>query len=469
MTIDMSSLGEENSLGSDPTIENKRLSHWISMGDYDSAERHCRKILELTPDPRVKRLALHFLGAAQVYRGAYHKAKLLYQQATQMYGEHIGLTRDLACLYYQLEEYEMWRSTYSRLKHLLRQIEPQLSFDTLFATRLTLAKFDEEEGRIWEARQDYGLCLASCPLTPNPYTVACLPQILRLEAQFQPSQDFADAYKKLMSYASQSIDYQNKIEFEYSFLLTELCLFGPRLSCDRLVRFLTQAGISKEDKSLLFYDYLELSLQNAVIIPEEIHNLALIVLPNTGFEELILKIFLGHDIQVNSENLQKWASTLPWKSYLRLLMLLLKRVDNKDLKDEIRRKFTLLISDFSMESQKLWLWALEKTKKESSTLHFIPKERSVRYCNRVIDLSKKKGMLNLLDSLCLNPILNIDEAIQSVWQTQYSPEIYHRLRMTVHRLNQHLQELTGLDKIIEVSSQQVRVSPQIQLSNVQPD
>ncbi len=57
----------------------------------------------------------------------------------------------------------------------------------------------------------------------------------------------------------------------------------------------------------------------------------------------------------------------------------------------------------------------------------------------------------------------MDEAIKLLWQTEFSPEHYHRLRMSVHRLNTLIHETTGFGKVVEVDSQTVRLRPEVRL------
>ena len=57
----------------------------------------------------------------------------------------------------------------------------------------------------------------------------------------------------------------------------------------------------------------------------------------------------------------------------------------------------------------------------------------------------------------------MDEAIALLWQSDFSPEHYHRLRMGVHRLNSLINKVTGLGKVIEVDSQTVRLRPEVRL------
>jgi hypothetical protein len=96
-------------------------------------------------------------------------------------------------------------------------------------------------------------------------------------------------------------------------------------------------------------------------------------------------------------------------------------------------------------------------------LVFDPQSRKLSYQGKALDLSKKKGMQILLKMLAEKPHQSIDDMIQALWDSGFTPEHYHRLRMTVHRLNGLINEVAPVPKCIEVSSERVALRPEIKL------
>jgi hypothetical protein len=80
-----------------------------------------------------------------------------------------------------------------------------------------------------------------------------------------------------------------------------------------------------------------------------------------------------------------------------------------------------------------------------------------------VDLCKKKIGQQILTILMKNPTLSVDQFIHHLWQTSFTPEHYHRLRMSIHRLNSLIHEASGIGKVIEVDSQEVRLRPEVKL------
>ena len=89
--------------------------------------------------------------------------------------------------------------------------------------------------------------------------------------------------------------------------------------------------------------------------------------------------------------------------------------------------------------------------------------RTITVQGKTMDLSKKKIGLQLLNGLIGKTHLTVDQAIALLWECDFSPEHYHRLRMGAHRLNALINEQAGVGKILEVDSQAVRLRPEVNL------
>lgn len=155
---------------------------------------------------------------------------------------------------------------------------------------------------------------------------------------------------------------------------------------------------------------------------------------------------------------------MPWSPYLRLLCLASNREGNASIRQELNRKIQLIIRGLDPRSQQLWSQRLKEAMQTPEIrVEYSQRERNLTIQGREVDLSKKKIGLQLLDSLTVKPELSVDEAISLLWQSDFSPEHYHRLRMSVHRLNTLINKATGLGKIIEVDAQTVRLRPEVRI------
>jgi hypothetical protein len=134
------------------------------------------------------------------------------------------------------------------------------------------------------------------------------------------------------------------------------------------------------------------------------------------------------------------------------------------LRQELGRKIQLIVRSLDPASQDLWNQRLKQSMQAPEIhIEYSSRQRALHVHGRSVDLSKKKISLQLLNGLADRHELSVDEAITLLWQTEFSPEHYHRLRMGVHRLNTLINKITGLGKIIEVDSQNVRLHPEVRL------
>jgi hypothetical protein len=143
---------------------------------------------------------------------------------------------------------------------------------------------------------------------------------------------------------------------------------------------------------------------------------------------------------------------------------------NSGVRQELHRKIQLIVRALDPQSQKLWTNRLKQSlQTEEIRIDFSARTRSVQIQGKILDLSKKKIGLQLLERLVSKSSITVDEAIQLLWQSEFSPEHYHRLRMSVHRLNALIHETTGFGKVVEVDSQFVRLRPEVRLRQAPSD
>ena len=183
------------------------------------------------------------------------------------------------------------------------------------------------------------------------------------------------------------------------------------------------------------------------------------------FEELIRK--MAQETLSASARIQELtllATQVPWASYLRVLCLMSNQELSLNMRQELNRKIQLIVRSLDAVSQALWNQRLKQSQQPPEVrLDYSSRQRSLSVQGQSVDLSKKKISLQLLSGLAGKTELTVDDAISLLWQSEFSPEHYHRLRMGVHRLNSLINKVTGLGKVIEVDSQTVRLRPEVRL------
>jgi hypothetical protein len=76
-------------------------------------------------------------------------------------------------------------------------------------------------------------------------------------------------------------------------------------------------------------------------------------------------------------------------------------------------------------------------------------------------------MLTFIEIMSQNSSETVEKMIERIWDTEFSPDHFHRLRMTAHRMNELLFDLTSIKKPIQVSSDFVMVSGELELVRVE--
>ena len=442
----------------------KKLTNLIQDGQLAEA---FEVIKSWSPkDTLEKRIALHFEGMIYVHMGALNKAKSKFLKASSL-GENIKLLTDLAACYYQLGEVDQWRNSYNRMSWLISDLREQLSFESRFNSSIMLAKFFEEEAQIEKSLNIYESCFKEIQdhrKESEKMASLCLAQIIRLKASFGRTDDLGSLYTQLLTKNKSLVSKDLNIEIQHSLMLSEISLVGVGHAWFRVKSCLEDNDISAQDKQLIFYDFIEECLQQKKQLPENLNP--------EQFEKESLGDF-EHEIHILAFEKEKkkeplelsWlASQLPWSNYLRLLILYLSLEDSMSLKKEIVNKIDLILESLDQGSRSFWKKKIQfHLREENQTLEYCPQKRSVLFKDKILDISRKKSMITILESLCENSKTNVDDIIKKIWNTSYTPEHFHRLRMTVHRLNSLFSSFTGNSKIVEINSESVYLRPDLKL------
>lgn len=436
-----------------------RINQLLLNGQVDRADQN---LLMVHPETVAeKRTRAHYLGLVAFARGQVKTATEHLLKAQRDFGDNVNLFRDLAVFYYHQQDMLSFRGCLDQLERTLIEQESRLSPRSFLECELMLGKFLEEEAKLAPALIFYERALLH---TQNPHQrLRVLLQKARWLALYEPSPELSDLYRELISVPADSITQDMFIEFEHSLMLIELRLIGSDHAWQRCLRL--KPEIAEIDRRLMIFDFIEGCFSQDLSIPPLVLTMINQFKSFDPYEEYLKKLVQGQlEPHQKIQELNHLAAKLPWASYLRLLCLTANMELQTSSKQELNRKIQLIIKGLDPKTQGLWNSRLKQALQSPEIrLEFCSRTRAIMIQGKTVDLSKKKVGQQILAILMKNPTLTVDQFIGHLWQTSFSPEHYHRLRMSIHRLNSLINESSGLGKIIEVDSQEVRLRPEVKL------
>lgn len=438
------------------------ISTLILNGDLKSAQD---KVDALKPQSEVEqRIRGHFKGVILNRTGRFAESVQTLTATMEAYGENVNLLRDLMVGQYHLQDMSGFRMNLAKLERNLRTHENELSDTTLLSCEILTGKFLEEEGRLAQAMEYFERANRRSLKSANlAHRVRTLVQKARWYGLYQPNTDLSVFYRDLISLNLAEITRDLRVEVEHSLMLIELRVIGADHAWHRVLN--NREAMDEIDRRLLCFDFIEGCLTQDLPLPKSVFEIINQFESLDPFEDY-LKSLIEEKLEpeIKIQKLTSLASQLPWASYMRLLCVTANRETNPRTRQEISRKIRLIVESLDLKSQALWKSRLkEGLDNNEIKVDYLVRRRSIAVQGRSIDLSKKKISLQLLEGLAKNSALSIDEAIELLWESTFTPEHYHRLRMGVHRLNVLVHKATGLGKIIEVDSQSVRLRPEVKL------
>lgn len=438
----------------------KAANALILNGQLNEAQTALSKLSPNTPVEA--RMKAHFEAIVMFRRGEVSESFRMMQAALDQFGDNVNLLRDIIVCQYHLQDMQGFRLSLSRLETQLIELETKLCAHSLIECELMAGKFLEEEARLAPAAQFYERALNRAEAAPH--RLRALIQKARWMALFEPLPALSNHYRELISVEQSKVNHDLRIELEHSLMLIELRLIGADHAWQRVER-LVNSGIEDIDQRLLVFDYIEGCLSQELEISSAALAQANTYAELDPFEDFI-KGILDESLErpTTLQQLAQMAPRVPWASHLRLLCIAANLEENAGVRQELHRKIQLIVRALDPRSQELWTNRLKQSlQTQEIRIDFSARNRSVNIQGKILDLSKKKIGLQLLEALVATPSMTVDEAIQLLWQTEFSPEHYHRLRMSVHRLNTLIHETTGAGKVVEVDSQNVRLRPEVRL------
>lgn len=455
-----------------PNIQHFRLDtlNLIQRGELAEATRGINSYPAQTQVE--KRILEHLRGLVAEFSGDLETAYHTYLKALEKYGENIKLLGDLASACYQLDLMAKWRFYHQKVLKNLTELDDYLSLESRVVCGLGAGKNMEEDGDLAGAMNLYEQCFTlsqgveDFETRQNLY-LRVLPQLVRLRSQFNHADKLGLYYTELISLQRGDYPKHLDVEVQHSLVLAEISLIGPHHAWARARLALEDKNFLESDRRLIYFDFLEEMLIRGFVIEEEMKAYQELVGSADSFEQEIALLAFAPNSRRDLGELADLASALSWSCYLRILILYFGSTGNERLAEELRNKINLILSALGPQSKAYWLNRMRPYMASGDlVINFSREKRTIAFQNKELDLSRKKGMLLLLEAMTENSEKSVDDVISLLWSDQYSPENYHRLRMTVHRLNQLLYDLTAIPKVLEVSADRVSVKPTVCLESM---
>jgi hypothetical protein len=288
-------------------------------------------------------------------------------------------------------------------------------------------------------------------------------QAIRVMSTFRMSGTLATTYQRMMSVGVSTINLRASIDVQHALLLSELTLMGPQNAGSRLLALLRTDSMSLYDKQLVYFDFLEECLVQGFSISEKLIPFATLFKEMNGFEQEIYKLVIKKDVTVNFEKLVELSQTIPLASYIRILGAYLTKTKDADTAAELRNQLKIITSSLSVDSQNLWLARYNTQLAPATKTELVYDVTKKIFCfgNKVESLSRREAFATLIELLSQSRDVDTEKVIASIWNVSFDQSYYRSLRMTVHRLNKMIFELTGIPKVIEINKQTVSIKGDI--------
>lgn len=412
----------------------------------------------------------------------YDEAIHCLNETIQKWGEHVSLLGDLATCFYLMGDQVRWHSAVDQLSALFGTQRETLDIESYRRTAVLIGKFEEERGRIAQAisiyEEAYSFLVMPCEDAEQEKErtislVHVLTQLARVRALYQPGKQLGDVYFQLVQRVSSDFSNQDlDIEIEHTLMQVDFVLVGVETSFERLRKVLSQPHLDIIDRRLLVFDFIETCLRrNERYVLSRLSDYmgSQITEDMTPFEEGLHSLAFHSGWRPDVEFIERLIAQSSLANALRSLTLILQSASNDENQTafltEVRKRTILLMSGLDAPSRAIWISFFDKELKDSSGEITVSKGTMLVSGNqRTVSLGRKKNLLKLLESLSERSSLSLDEACQILWNAEYNPSYYHRLRMQANRLNEVLFEVTERVKSIEIDSHSIRLADGLKLS-----
>lgn len=380
------------------------------------------------------------------------------------YGNHVALLTDITICYYTLSDFKNWKFAFNDLKKAYFENKDILTFERRIMAELNIAKFTEEDGDIATAATNYLRIMKEMNERHDmPRFYRSISQALRVLATFRITGQLAEIYRQMISVGKTQVGLVAHVDVQQALLISELVLIGPQSASSRLIEVLKNDSISIIDKQILYYDFIEEHLLHGFDIEDQIISYATNFRELNAFEHEIQKIAFINNYKTELIHLTQLSTQLPLSSFIRILGVHLARSKNSKFTTELRSQFKLLISTLNSESQQYWISRYKKffLANEELQISYDSRSKILSYNNNTTDLSRRSGFQGVIELFNVSNSLETETVIRKLWNVSFDPNYYKSLRMTVHRLNEIIFNLTGIPKAIEINKQKLEIKGKI--------
>lgn len=413
------------------------------------------------------RTLAHKQGYSLLQKGSYKDARTVLEDTVALHGPHVSILSDIAFASYLMSDMGSFRLSVDRLELEFKQARSQLSPRSRVLTLVSLAKFQEELGRVADALQS--MEQAADMLAPgDPLEFKVRAQKLRLLASFGREDEIAPLYSACL-HASESSP-QDLIECYHALLLAEARLFGLGSAWPRFLALAKNPALQAADLRLCLLDLIEISVEtnDPLFRPAMLEFLSASKSPDDSLSELdpfeaelFLMARLPH-VQAEEQDFFRWTRTVSPLCFARLLALeVLRKYGNKAA---ARMRLVVALESFDHKTrlflQRKWKSALQTDK--SVELLVNPAGLTIGFDGKCLTFSPRAQPWDLLRLLAAQGERPIEEALQALGKSDSESE-RESLRIHALRLNKKLVGLAGVDWVIKTTKQAIQLNPLVRL------
>lgn len=442
-------------------VHRRKVLQLMDDGDFSEARKQVRSYTSTTISEM--RMMAHVDSLIDFRQGNLTVALASMIRARDEFGEQVSLNADIMQSYYLLGDIPNWQRERDHLKNVLSESAAYIGTENYSKACVFLGKAFEESGEVGQALVYYQKALTVLDLKQNrrQYYFA-IPQLLRVGAFFGGVDGLSELYYQAIRLGKElEGDYIN-FEIGHALMLAEFRLFGAKTAELRLMQMLQDTRLSSSRRRLLIFDFLEECLWNKVNAPDFESR----VLTGLGqldpFESVIYKLCYRPRADLVIE-----ADKMGFNCYIRLLCLQILKEENSELRREHEKRILFLIGRFCKESQRLWRNRVDLILAEcpKKTLRVIEDGSTIKYEGQLLRFRKNSPSFLILLLLTRENRIDLFRVAKLVWQSEFNPSYYDRIRMTVRRLNDQMFNFCGVSQVVLMDEGTIFLNRKVHLTS----
>ncbi|WII72148.1 tetratricopeptide repeat protein [Bdellovibrio sp. 22V] len=409
-----------------------------------------------------KRTLGHFQSQIYFYEGDYKKALECARKTKTDFGPNIRLTGDITVYLYYLDSGPQYLKALEHFKNEYFAVLPKLSDESRFWATSNLAKLLEEQGDLALSIQLYSDLLKTDWSSERELSTKA--HLLRCYATLGGHEKVASLYSEIFYSKAEKTSRFSKFEQEHALLLADLYLLGHKGAEIRLKQILLNPDFDQQEKSLSYYDFLDVLLMINSSASKEIHIPSELVPPPQFFFEKEISIIYENTLQDKPLPLPDLYHLKASRSPLDVLRILShgSRSSDKDVAAFCRMQFTLLLESIPSASQKFWQRRLPRAQEGHLFLNIL--EKTLHFKSRSLDLKRSPKQVHMLEIFCSRSSWTSEELCNKLYGFSDGSSTFDRLRMLVRSLNENVRSLTG-DSLLNLDEKGVHLRSEFILKN----